>query len=208
MDDVVPNHLSGGQRPLNERPKRTHVGYCRPPIEHRIQPGEVRNPRGRPRSTAGATLREWVNELMSSDIDAVGLRSIADDEREKPAKRIAASRILIALRAGTLKDFTPFLAGEKTLEELHSEGVNTSVVKKARVTAKGDRELELHDGGVEYDRLVNSTELTPADLEKNRRIDEGKATEVLAYQPPQVRELELPDFLKNTQLELPPPRES
>ena len=42
-------------------------------------------------------------------------------------------------------DFEAWLVGEKTLEELRDEGVNTSLVKTARVSARGARTIELHD---------------------------------------------------------------
>jgi phage terminase small subunit len=42
-------------------------------------------------------------------------------------------------------DFEPWLRGEKTLEELRAAGVNTSLVKTARVTERGARSIELHD---------------------------------------------------------------
>jgi hypothetical protein len=33
----------------NKKGTKYEVGYCKPPIEHRIKPGEVRNPNGRPK---------------------------------------------------------------------------------------------------------------------------------------------------------------
>jgi hypothetical protein len=39
----------------------------------------------------------------------------------------------------------PWLRGEKSLEELRAEGVNTSPVKTARVSARSARTIELHD---------------------------------------------------------------
>jgi hypothetical protein len=70
--------------------------------------------------------------------------------------------------------------GTQTLEQLRSAGVNTEVVKRFRVTHKGDRELELHHrAGEAVDRLMSHTALKPADVEKSARLDANKPTENL-----------------------------
>ena len=44
-----------------------------------------------------------------------------------------------------MTDFEPWLQGKRTLAQLRSKGVNTSLVKAARITEKGTRSIELHD---------------------------------------------------------------
>ena len=76
------------------------------------------------------------------------------------AEGITPDRIKIHLAAiffgSDLADFSPYLTGEKTLDELRADGVNASLVKRARArahdTSRKDeqttttiREIELHD---------------------------------------------------------------
>jgi hypothetical protein len=43
------------------------VGYRRPPVEHRIKPGEIRNPNGRPKGTSvTAELRRLLDETVKA----------------------------------------------------------------------------------------------------------------------------------------------
>jgi hypothetical protein len=139
-----------------------------PPTEHRIKPGEVRNPRGR--RTAGASVREWVNVLAEQDPTERALRRISRDKRLPFAKRAAAERMLRMLELPDIADFAAFLNGSKSIEELRAAGVDTAVVKKVkvrnRVTPAGEqfveRELELHDrSAAEFDRVVNTTDGLP-----------------------------------------------
>ena len=44
-----------------------------------------------------------------------------------------------------MADFEPWLQGKKTLAQLRAKGVNTSLVKAARITETGTRSIELHD---------------------------------------------------------------
>lgn len=57
--------------------------------------GDVLNPNGRPRSPAGATLREWLNVLIEKP--ERDLREIINDEDAPAAKVIAARRVLNAM---------------------------------------------------------------------------------------------------------------
>jgi hypothetical protein len=85
------------------------------------------------------------------------------------AKRTAAERMIRTLEAGDLADFAPYLAGEKSLAELKAAGVNTEIVKKAKVkvrtTENGtetEREIELFDrAGADFDRVLDRTEGKP-----------------------------------------------
>jgi hypothetical protein len=141
-----------------------------------FQPGQSGNPGGR--KTAGATIREWFNSLAEQQLDEDALRAVARDKRAPWPKRAAAERILRTLEAGDLADFEPYLRGEMTLEQLREAGRNTELLKRAKTGAKGQREVELHDrAGADIDRIIGHTEPTPGEVEKNRRLDEGKATE-------------------------------
>ncbi len=118
-----------------------------PPVEHRIKPGEVRNPKGRPK--AGATIREHMNMLAekfeSGELTRDDLIGIAKADKN-PNRSVAAIRYLHSLEYADLSDFDEFMAGEKKLKELRDAGVNTALVKKvnqkSRVVPIGDGETE------------------------------------------------------------------
>ncbi len=60
------NGSDGSGDRLSHNPSRNgnseyKVGYKHPPLETRIQPGEVRNPKGRP--SGGASVKEWMNVM-------------------------------------------------------------------------------------------------------------------------------------------------
>ena len=140
-----------------------------PPAEHRFKPGQVANPRGRAAS-AGTTIREWLNVFCWKDLTEAQIRKIARDPKASWAKRAAAERALRTIEAGDLADLEPCLNGSKTLAELRGDGINTTVVKKAKAraytTKQGavtvEREVELHDrAGAEFDRVCDRTEGRP-----------------------------------------------
>jgi hypothetical protein len=142
--------------PANQAVARVGRNGRLPPVEHRFQPGRSGNPNGRP--PAGATLREWLNVLAQACHTEDEIRQVARDKRNPWPKRAAAERILRALEVGDLADFQPFLNGEASIKDLRAAGIRTEVVKRAKITAKGDREIELHDrAGADFDRVIHET---------------------------------------------------
>lgn len=140
------------------------VGPGKPPPEHRFKPGESGNPKGRP-PNAGATLREWVNQLAADELTEVQLRAIRRDRGLPWPKRVAAGRILRLLEVGDVRDFEPWLRGKASLGRLSKAGVNTELVKRVMIRPgeHGEaRSIELHDrAGEEFDRLVGHTDGRP-----------------------------------------------
>ena len=57
----------------------------------------------------------------------------------------AAIEILLAVVAfdADVADFEPWVNGEKTLDQLRADGVDTKVVKSATINAQGGRRIEL-----------------------------------------------------------------
>jgi hypothetical protein len=144
------------KRTKSEAPSGAGHGGNVPPVETRWKPGQSGNPAGR--KTAGAYLREELNSLVLSNPTAEEVRRIARDPKEAMNRRAAAERYLRLVESGDLADFEPWLNGEKTLEQLRAEGLNTEIVKKSKITDKGSRELELHDrAGTDFDRITDQT---------------------------------------------------
>ena len=101
-------------------------------------------------------------------------RSLLASSFRRACQCCHASSARPTLESGDLADLQPVLRGEKTLEQLRAEGVNTEVIKKFKVRSRvikvGDgqteqqieRELELHDlSGSDFDRIVNTTDGFP-----------------------------------------------
>ncbi len=152
-----------------EQASKAGNGGVVPPPEHRWKPGQSGNPEGR--ATAGATIREHLNAFAEQGLSEAQLRKIARGKAEPWPRRAAAERILRTLEAGDLSDFTAVLEGEKTIDQLRDEGVNTVVVKKCNSKVRhlkdgsGDaiteieREIELHDrAGHDFDRVMDRTD--------------------------------------------------
>lgn len=149
------------------------MGYKRPPVEHRIKPGEVRNPKGR--RSAGIVLKEWLNLFSTQGLTEAELRAVAKDKTQPWPKRAAAERAIRTIEAPDLAEFEEYVAGAKTLDELRQAGVDTAAVKRVKerrqVTRKtgGEvteetvtREVELHDrAGEDFDRICDRTDGKP-----------------------------------------------
>lgn len=170
-----------------------------PPPEHRWQPGESGNPAGR--RTAGATIREWVNQFAAQDLTEAQVRRVARDPRSPWTKRAAAERVLRTMEAGDLADMDQLLSGEVSLQGLRDQGVNTSIIKKIKVktrTLYGEggpegeevtREVELHDrAGEEFDRICDRTDGRPTQTthltSDGSFIEEPTVLEKVVAKPP------------------------
>jgi hypothetical protein len=163
---------------LSKRRKKT-VAPATHLFKKGVGPGAEKIPR-----SAGYWIRFYTNNLIHKGYDEPTLRRIAKDEYEKPAKRAAAIRIVRMLEQGDMADFEPFINGLQSLAELKAGGINTEVVKKAKVGEKGV-EVELHDrSGAEFDRLINQTDGTPT-----QRMDMSIQAEVI--QKPDERLLQM-----------------
>lgn len=131
-----------------------------PPPEHRWKPGQSGNPAGRP-PNAGASLREWVNTFAAKGLSRKQIEAIARDDSVPWPKQAAAIRVLRTTEVIDLADFAPLVTGEKTIDQMRDEGVDTSVVKKIKPTQFGI-EIELHDrSGEDFDRVSDRTEGKP-----------------------------------------------
>jgi hypothetical protein len=120
---------------------------------------------------AGAYVEEFVNALAHAAVEhgltEDDLRAIARDKEQPWPKRAAAERIIRSIEAGDLADFDEWLSGQVSeLSTLRRRGINTEVVKKAKVKIlEGgvvERELELHDrAGTDFDRIMDRTQGKP-----------------------------------------------
>lgn len=167
-----------------ERCPKNH-GRPLPPVEHRFKPGNVANPKGRAAS-AGTSMREWINAFVAGELTEAQVRKIARDKTAPIAKRAAAERLLRTVESGDLAELEGWLNGRVTLSAIKDAGINTEVIKKARVRTHRDgeggetvvRDVELHDrAGAEFDRIINHTAGKPTEhierFYRPRAADEG-----------------------------------
>lgn len=155
-------------------------------LENLKPPWGPENPPNRAgRPSAGATIREHMNGMTQSGTDEATLRKIAKDKSAPVGRRMAAIQLLKAIEVDDLSDFDPYVEGAVTLSELRASGVDTSVVKKAKVTVRSmgeqgtetTREIEVRDrAGDALDKIIGHTAPTMNEQEKNERLDAGKAT--------------------------------
>jgi hypothetical protein len=161
--DKIP-HESGSEG-------KYRVGYKRPPIETRFQPG---NPGSTGRKTAGATVKEWQNYFSMQKMSETDLRKIARDKNEDWNRRTAANQMLRTLECPDISDYSGLLSGENRIEDLRAMGINTEVVKKlkqrTRRTSMKDgnieeiveRDIEFYDrAGENFDRVCDRTDGKP-----------------------------------------------
>lgn len=191
--------------------KRAHQGCARglspmsgtaPPKEYQWRPGQSGNPGGG--RSAGTTLREWINLFCNNSLKESDLRKIARDKAEPWPRRAAAERVLRTMEAGDLADMQAWLDGEADLKGLRRGGINTEVIKRAKIKRKivyvdknsgettevEEREIELHDrAGLDFDRIADRTEGKPTQrLEVDAQIDHTPDAIVLVHTAPPVAE--------------------
>ena len=129
-------------------------------------------PRDQGRPSAGASIRDMINVYAAAGLSREQLREIAEDGKDF-IRSAAALRALRMIEMGNISQFEPWLKGEKTMVELAAEGVNIDLVKKAKISDKGGREIELYDrSGADFDRVLDRTEgkahqQTSVDLTEN-----------------------------------------
>lgn len=144
------------------------VGHCKPPVEYQFKPGQSGNPAGRKK--AGAYIREWLNVFAEQELTEDQLRKIARSKSQPCTKRAAAERALRMMESPDLADFSEYLDGKASIDELRKAGIDTSLVKRAKVrverrkdkTKVETREIELHDRSLgEFNTVVDTTDGTP-----------------------------------------------
>lgn len=145
-------------------------------------------PRTQGHKSAGSTIRDHMNKMVADGTDEDMLRSIAKDKKAPVAQRMAAMQLLKAVEISDPADFDPYLDGSATLSKLRDAGIDTTIVKKAKVAVRsfGDgesettREVELRDRASEaLDKIIGHTAPTVNEIVKNERLDEGKPTDRL-----------------------------
>jgi hypothetical protein len=138
------------------------------PDSHRnlrpFKPGTSGNRSGRP-PNAGRTIRERINEFVDHGLTEAQLRRILVDEAALVSDRAAARECIAMIGRTCMADFEPFLVGEKTLEQLAAEGVDTSVVESVTI-APGPfgtrRSMTLrHDAREATKQVIEQTDGTP-----------------------------------------------
>jgi len=139
---------------------------------------------GRP--SAGASIRNVMNTLVGSGAGEKSLKKIARDKDEPVVRRMAAIQLLKAVEVDDLADFDGYIDGSYTLSDLRDKGIDTSVVKRAKVSirhfkegeSETTREVEVRDRASDaLDKIIGLTAPTMNEQEKNDRLDQGKATE-------------------------------
>lgn len=111
------------------RPKRTDVGYGRPPKEHQFQKGMCPNPRGRPRKTERSlSLRQIRRDVLSVLEEPIAIRTAQGEERMP-----AILAMVKVLRGKAMSGHGPSL---RFMLKLHREAV-------AEHHAAHDREFEV-----------------------------------------------------------------
>lgn len=118
--------------------------------------------------SAGLSVREWVNSMQ--DWEEADLRKVCFDRKLPWTKRLAAKRMLHAIENPDLADFNDYLEGGVDLIDLRDKGIDTALVKKAKVKTRTierdgaepivevEREIELHERSADdFDRLLDQT---------------------------------------------------
>ena len=118
-----------------------------PPSRTRgLRPWGPDNPPPPPARPIGASIKECMNQFASKKLDE--LRLIATDPNETSARAIAANRLLGAMERPDIGQFAGYLAGKEELADVKARGIDTAIIKRAKIGAKGEREIELHDRGM------------------------------------------------------------
>jgi hypothetical protein len=131
------------------------------------KPGESGNPKGR--TSVGASVREHMNAMAEAQLTFEELKLIATDTRAPITRQAAAQRLMRMAEHPDVAEFQQYLNGALDLEQLQKAGINTSLIKKAKVREHEgesgrtiEREIELYDrSGEEFDRVFDRTEGRP-----------------------------------------------
>jgi len=96
--------------------------------------------------TAGYS-KKTAYSMGSENLRKPEIAAVIEEALEEQGITPVACKILLGEVAldTDVTDFEPWLRGQKTFKQLRAEGVNTSLVKTARITDKGTRSIELHD---------------------------------------------------------------
>lgn len=145
--------------------KRNHPGNAK-----NLKPwrkGQSGNPAGR--RTAGANVTEEMNSLSARRVTPAQLRKIVDDPKTDYNRYLAALRMLRSIENPNMARYEAYLEGKDSLEDLEGKGIDTTLVKKAKITVVESesstttrREIELHDRSLaEAEFVCDRTEGRP-----------------------------------------------
>ena len=140
----------------NESPADQGIYKAGRDANGRFLPGVSGNPAGRP--TAGGSILEWIDLLVSQDATEADLITISRDKSAPVAKRAGALRLLRMVEQPDMADFEAVLEDKETLAQARKRGVRTDVIKKVEKTKDGGRRVELYDrSGDDFDRILDRT---------------------------------------------------